>query len=57
MHAVVQAGKHYVLTMGRRAGEKVTVSKVVDEHYVVVKTEKGKERKCSINHLVPAEHK
>jgi ribosomal protein L14E/L6E/L27E len=57
MHAVIQEGKHYLLTKGRRAGQKVTVSKVVDDRFVVVKTEKGAERKCSVNHLVPVEHK
>jgi ribosomal protein L14E/L6E/L27E len=57
MHGVIQAGKHYILSKGRRAGQKVTISKVVDERYVVVKTEKGTERKCSVNHLIPAEHK
>jgi ribosomal protein L14E/L6E/L27E len=56
MVGVIQVGKKYSLTKGRRAGEKVTVSKIVDERYVVVTTAKGKERKSSVNHLLP-EHK
>jgi ribosomal protein L14E/L6E/L27E len=53
MVSVIQQGKQYTLTKGRRAGEKVIVSKVVDERFVVIKTQKGKERKCSVNHLNP----
>lgn len=52
--AFVNVGKHYILLKGRRAGEKVTVTKVIDDRIVVVKTEKGKERKASAIHLRPA---
>jgi len=56
MAGVIQVGKSYSLTKGRRAGEKVTVSKIVNDGYVLVTTSKGKERKSSVNHLIP-EHR
>jgi ribosomal protein L14E/L6E/L27E len=55
--AFIEAGKACVITKGRRRGRKVTISKVVDDRFVVVKDEKGKERKASVMHLMPAEKK
>lgn len=57
MQGFIQSGKQYTLAKGRRSGQKVTVSKIVDERFVVVRTEKGLERKCSVNHLIPVEHR
>jgi len=58
MHmSVIGVGKAYVLKKGRRAGQKVTVTKVLDGRYVLVKGEKGKERKSSVAHILPLEHK
>ena len=42
------------LTAGRRAGRQVTIKKVVTEKFVLVTDEKGRERKCSVKHLLPA---
>ena len=51
---VIEVGKTYLLAKGRRAGQAATVTKIVDEKIVMVKTEKGKERKASVGHLLPA---
>ncbi len=47
----IQAGRKAVLTKGRRAGEQVEVTEVVDDVYVKVKTAKGKTRKANVMHL------
>jgi ribosomal protein L14E/L6E/L27E len=49
--AAIQVGRKAVLTRGRRAGEQVEITKVIDANYVMVKTKKGKERKCNAMHL------
>lgn len=53
----IHEGSHCILTKGRRAGKEVTITKVVGDSFVVVRDEKGKERKCSVMHLAPAGHK
>jgi ribosomal protein L14E/L6E/L27E len=53
----IHEGSVCVLTKGRRMGNEVTIAKVVGDKFVVVKDEKGRERKCSVKHLVPAAHK
>ena len=51
----MEEGAECVLMKGRRAGTKVTVTKVLEGgSFAVVKDEKGKERKCSVKHLMPA---
>jgi len=49
--AIIEPGKTYILAKGRRAGQKATVTKIVDDRFVMVKTEKGKERKSAVSHL------
>ena len=48
----IEEGRVCVMTAGRRKGEEVTVTKVLDDTFVMVKGEK-KERKVSIAHLEP----
>ena len=51
----MKEGEECVLLKGRRAGNKVTISKVLEGgSYAVVKDDKGKERKCAVIHLMPA---
>jgi len=51
--AVVHVGKAYVLTAGRRAGETIFVTKIIDANFAMVKDEKGKERRSNIRFLEP----
>ena len=55
--AAIDVGRVCVLITGRRAGEEVVVTKVIDDNFVTVKTKKGKERKSSIRHLEPTNKK
>jgi len=49
-------GRVCIKTKGRDAGEKVVVTKVIDENYVIIKSPGRKqERKCSVLHLEPTE--
>ena len=54
MVRIFQKGVKAVLLKGRRAGENVEVTEVVDNNFVKVKTAKGKERKMNSKHLMPA---
>lgn len=51
MASVIQVGKKAVRTKGRKAGEEVTVTKIIDANFVMVKDKKGKEKRCNIAHL------
>jgi ribosomal protein L14E/L6E/L27E len=51
--AAIEEGKVCILKFGRNSGEEVTITKVVDDHFVMVKGAKGKERKANIKHLEP----
>jgi ribosomal protein L14E/L6E/L27E len=51
--AAIKAGTVCILKKGRRAGSKVTVTKVIDDMFVEVQDEKGKVRRSSIMHLEP----
>lgn len=55
--AAIQVGRVCIKLKGKDAGEKVIVTKIVDENYVMIKSNsrKNKERKCSILHLEPTE--
>jgi len=58
--AAIQVGRVCIKTKGRDSGEKVVVTKVIDENYVMVKSaarKKTPERKCSVLHLEPTETK
>jgi large subunit ribosomal protein L14e len=48
----IEVGRKCLLTAGRRRGEEVTITKVIDNNFVMVKGAK-KERKVSVSHLDP----
>lgn len=52
--AAIEEGEKCIISKGRKAGEEVVVSKLLENNFVLVKGEK-KERKVSINHLEPVE--
>ncbi len=51
--AAIDVGRKCIRLKGRKAGETVTVSKVIDKHFVEVTDSKGKAKKCNILHLEP----
>jgi ribosomal protein L14E/L6E/L27E len=51
--AAIEVGKKYVKTRGRKAGKVVTITKIVDQNFVMAKDEKGKEKRANILHLEP----
>ncbi|MCX8175060.1 MAG: 50S ribosomal protein L14e [Candidatus Micrarchaeota archaeon] len=54
----IQVGRICIKTKGRDAGEKVVITKVIDENFVMVRSQsrKGKpERRCAVKHLEPTE--
>ncbi|MEM4633738.1 MAG: hypothetical protein QW275_01150 [Candidatus Anstonellaceae archaeon] len=56
--AAIQVGRVCVKLKGRDAGEKVVVTKVIDENFVMIRSparKKSPERKCAIVHLEPTE--
>jgi large subunit ribosomal protein L14e len=54
--SVIKEGRICIKIAGRDAGEKVIITKVIDENFVMVKSPKRKqERRCSIRHLEPTE--
>ena len=56
--AAIQVGRVCIKTKGRDAGEKVVVTKVIDENFVMVRSparKKKPERKCAVLHLEPTE--
>jgi len=55
--AAIQAGRVCVKTKGRDSGEKVVVTKVIDENFVMIRSPARKkgDRKCAILHLEPTD--
>ena len=53
--AAIEEGRKCRLTAGRRAGEEVVVTKMLEGNLAVVKNAKEKERKVSIKQLDPIE--
>ena len=51
--AAIEVGRGCIKLKGRHAGEKVTVTKVIDKNFVEVQYAKGKAKKCNIQHLEP----
>ncbi|MGC8851162.1 MAG: KOW motif-containing protein [Candidatus Micrarchaeia archaeon] len=49
----IEPGKKCLKTRGRKAGQEVTVVKVIDANFVEVKDAKGKTKRCNIQHLEP----
>ena len=48
----IEEGRKCLLTTGRRKREEVTITKILDNNFVMVKGPK-KERKVAISHLDP----
>ena len=48
----IEEGRVCIMNAGRRKGEEVTITKVIDRNFVMVKGAK-KERKVSVSHLEP----
>lgn len=55
--AAIEVGRVCVKKLGRDSGEEVTVTRVVDTHFVMVKNAKGKESRANITHLEPTSRK
>ncbi|MEW5997079.1 MAG: 50S ribosomal protein L14e [Candidatus Micrarchaeota archaeon] len=51
--AAIEVGKVCLMKFGRRSGEEVTITKILDENFVMVKDAKGKEKRANIKHLEP----
>lgn len=51
--AAIAVGSKCIKTAGRKAGQEMTVSKVIDANYVEVRDAKGKTKRCNISHLEP----
>lgn len=49
--AAIEEGRICVVTRGRRAGQRVTITKIFRQGFVQARDDKGKERKYSIQHL------
>ena len=54
--SAIKTGRICVKLAGRDAGEKVVITKIVDDNTVMIKSPGRKqERKCSIRHLEPTD--
>ncbi len=51
MPSGIKVGKRAVKTRGRKAGQEVTITKIIDKNFVMVKDAKGKEKRCNVLHL------
>ena len=49
----IEVGRSAVLVKGRRSGNKVKITKVIDKNFVEVTDAKGKKRRCNVLHLEP----
>ncbi len=51
--AAIDIGRKCIRLRGRKAGETVTVSKIVDKHFVEVTDAKGKTKRVNMAHIEP----
>lgn len=49
----ISVGRECLKTAGRGAGEKVTVTKLIDSNFAEVRNAKGKTKRCNVKHLEP----
>ncbi|MFH0712989.1 MAG: 50S ribosomal protein L14e [Candidatus Micrarchaeota archaeon] len=49
----IQVGRKCIKTKGRKTGETVTITKLIDKNFVEVTDSKGKAKKCNAMHLEP----
>lgn len=55
--AAIEEGRICVKRKGRDSGEEVTITKVIDDNFAMVKDAKGKESRVAIVHLEPTPRK
>jgi len=51
--SAIEVGRKCVKTRGRKAGETVTIVKVLDSNFVEARDSKGKVKRCNARHLEP----
>ena len=51
--AAFDVGRKCIRLRGRKAGQTVTISKIIDKHFVEVTDGKGKAKKANMAHLEP----
>ena len=49
----IQIGRKCIKIKGRKTGQLVTITKVIDHNFVEVTDAKGKAKKCNAMHLEP----
>ncbi|MDP3742173.1 MAG: 50S ribosomal protein L14e [Candidatus Micrarchaeota archaeon] len=49
----IQVGRKCIKTKGRKAGQTVTITKLIDRNLVEITDSKGKAKKCNVMHLEP----
>lgn len=49
----LKEGQQCVKLTGRKAGQTVTITKLVDKNFVEIKDAKGKVKRCNVQHLEP----
>ena len=57
--AAIEVGRICVKTKGRDSGEKVVITKIIDDSFVMIRSPARKkgDRKCAVLHLEPTETK
>ena len=53
----IEIGKVCTVLAGRRSGEEVVITNLLDENFVTAKMKNGKDRKFAILHLNPTDKK
>ena len=54
MARVFQKGFQAIVLKGRRKGQTLEITEIVDDNFLKVKNAKGKERRMNVKHLKPA---
>ncbi len=49
----LKEGTKCIKTRGRKTGQTVTVVRVIDKNFAEIKDEKGKVKRCNVQHLEP----
>jgi large subunit ribosomal protein L14e len=49
----IEVGRRCLKTRGRKSGQIVTVTRVIDKSFAEIKDAKGKLKRCNITHLEP----
>ncbi|MEM0475276.1 MAG: hypothetical protein QW343_00565 [Candidatus Norongarragalinales archaeon] len=51
MASALKVGRKAIKLKGRKAGETVEITKIIDRNFVMVRDSKGKEKRCNVLHL------